>query len=361
MTQPTGVLDPAVLARIGHLELIARVVVEGFINGLHRSPHLGASTDFAEHRAYMPGDDLRRMDWRLFARSDRYFIKEFEAETNTNFMVLLDVSPSMYYAGGGGGGGGGGGSGSGSGSGSGGGGRGAGGAAGSADGDARLSKVQYACYLAAALAWFSSGQRDRVGLATFDRDIVDFVPCSAKHLQLVLHALDRASHAEPPGAPTGAGQAVAGAAARAEAGSRRPTDARLAGPLRKLSESLRRRSIVLLISDFYEEPGDVLDALSYLRGHGNDVLVFHVLDRDELQFPFADATNFVDLESGERMPVVADYLRTQYRELVSAHVAELERRVREQRMDYALFNTSRPLDQALFTYLLARQRLARVR
>jgi hypothetical protein len=119
--------------------------------------------------------------------------------------------------------------------------------------------------------------------------------------------------------------------------------------------------MVALISDFYEEPDEVLNAIAFLRGRGNDVIVFHVLDRDELQFPFLDATNFVDVESGERMPVVPDYLRAQYRDLVAAHVAELERRVREQRMDYALFDTSRPLDQALFTYLLARQRFTRVR
>jgi uncharacterized protein (DUF58 family) len=312
----TTFLDPTVLARIGNLELLARVVVEGFINGLHRSPNLGASTDFAEHRAYMPGDDIRRIDWRLFARSDRHYIKEFEADTNTNFMVLLDVSPSMRYRGG-------------------------------APEDGRVTKLQYACFLAAALSYFSSTQRDRVGLATFDRDLVDYVPCSAKHLQLVLHSLDRAGHAAAPPAPPKA--------------AAQPERARLVAPLKKLSESLRRRSIVVLISDFYEEPDDILNAVAFLRGRGNDVIVFHVLDRDELQFPFIDATNFVDIESGERMPVVPDYLRKQYRDLVAAHVAELERRVREQRMDYALFDTSRPLDQALFTYLLARQRFAKVR
>jgi uncharacterized protein (DUF58 family) len=311
----TTFLDPAILAKIGNLELLARVVVEGFINGLHRSPHLGASTDFAEHRAYMPGDDIRRIDWRLFARSDRHYVKEFEADTNTNFMVLLDVSPSMRYGGGG------------------------------AEA-ARVTKLQYACYLAAALTYFSSTQRDRVGLATFDRDLADYVPCSAKHLQLVLHALDRAGH---------------GGAPRPPARTAAAAPARLVAPLKKLAESLRRRSITVLISDFYEEPEDILDAITFLRGRGNDVIVFHVLDRDELQFPFLDASNFVDVESGERMPVVPDYLRRQYRDLVAAHVADLERRLREQRMDYALFDTSRPLDQALFSYLLARERFTRVR
>ena len=148
-------LDPKVLARIESLELLARVVVEGFISGLHRSPHLGLSVDFAEHRAYMPGDDIRRIDWRLFGRTDRHHVKEFEADTNTNVAVLLDVSPSMRFASG------------------------------------AISKLDYGRYLAACLAYFSHRQRDRVGLATFAEDVVDFVPPSAKHLPVVLHTLDR--------------------------------------------------------------------------------------------------------------------------------------------------------------------------
>src|SRR5690242_18885391 len=140
-TVPTRLIDPVVLARIGDLELVARVVVEGVINGLHRSPNLGASTDFAEHRAYMPGDDIRRIDWKLFARSDRHYIKEYEADTNTNFNVFLDVSPSMRY--------------------------------GANAETGRVSKLTYGCYLAASLVYFSAMQRDRVGLATIDTDIVD--------------------------------------------------------------------------------------------------------------------------------------------------------------------------------------------
>src|SRR2546428_9309757 len=154
----TQFLDPEVLARISNLELRARGVVEGFIQGLHRAPNLGASTDFAEHRPYMPGDDVRRVDWRLFARSDRYYVKLFEADTNTNFVVLLDVSRSMAYG----------------------------------------NKLQYACTLAACLAYFSSLQRDRVGLATFANGIVEYVPPSVKHLRLVLHALDHAERRVAP-------------------------------------------------------------------------------------------------------------------------------------------------------------------
>jgi uncharacterized protein (DUF58 family) len=312
-TQPTSFLDPAVLARIGNLELLARVVVEGFINGLHRSPHLGSSTDFAEHRAYMPGDDIRRIDWRLYARTDRHYIKEYEADTNTNFLVVLDVSPSMRY----------------------------GGDAGTGE-SGRVSKLTYGCYLAACLTYFSSLQRDRVGFAAIDRDVVDYVAPSAKHLQLVLHSLDRIEHSGRDGKPA-------------------PGQTLLQDPLKKLSESLRRRSLVVLISDLYEDPDAILGALANLRGRGNDLIVFQLLDPREIDFSFSDASNFIDMETGVRMPIIPEYLRKQYRELVAEHTAALAKRIGETRADYALFDTSKPLDRALFSYLASRQNFSRVR
>jgi len=328
--EPVNFLDPAVLARIGSLELLARVVVEGFINGLHRSPHLGSSTDFAEHRAYMPGDDIRRIDWRLWARSDRFYVKEFEAETNTNFLAVLDVSRSMRYRGSG------------------------------SDATA-VSKLEYGSFLAAALSYFSSKQRDRVGLATFDGELVEYVPPSAKHLERVLQALQRACQT-----PAAAGRQPSAVSPQPSdspppSAVRRLPAATLLPPLKKLSESTRRRCIIALISDLYEEPDAVMDALAHLHGRGNDIVVFHLLDRTELEFPFTDASNFIDLESGDRMPVIPDYLRRQYRELVAQHTAALARRTREARVDYALFDTSKPLDTALFAYLSSRQRLSRVR
>jgi uncharacterized protein (DUF58 family) len=310
LTPQTSFLDPSVLARIGSLELLAKTVVEGFINGLHRSPHLGASTDFAEHRAYMPGDDIRRIDWKLFARSDRHYIKEYEADTNTNFNVIVDVSPSMRYG---------------------------------ADPEAgRVSKLTYACYLAACLTYFSSLQRDRVGLATIDTDIVDYVPPSAKHLQLVLHALDRIER-------------------NARDAKVKPGRSTLLAPLHKLSETLRRRSLVVLISDFYEDPDAVVNALTQVRGRGNDLIVFHLLDPHEIDFSFTDSTNFIDMETGEKLPVIPEYLRKQYRELVREHTSTLAKRLGESRADYSLFDTSKPLDRALFSYLLSRQRFTRTR
>ena len=309
---PSGanLLDPTVLARIGNLELLSRVVVEGFITGLHRSPLLGASTDFAEHRAYMPGDDIRRIDWRVFARSDRFYVKEYEAETNTNFTVVLDVSASMRFG---------------------------------ADPESgRVSKLTYGCYLAACLSYFSSLQRDRVGLATVDLDVVDYVPPSAKHLQQILHTLDRIERR---------GREMKGTSGRSM----------LLPPLRRLSEAVRRRSLIAVISDFYEDPDAVMAALNELRGRGNDLIVFHLLDPRELDFSFSDASNFIDMETGEKMPVIPEYLRQQYKELVRAHTAMLSKRIGEARADYALFDTSKPLDRALFSYLASRQRFNRVR
>ena len=291
-------VDPKILGRIDNLELLARTVVEGFIGGLHRSPYLGRSVDFAEHRAYMPGDDIRRIDWRLFARNDRFFVKEFEADTNTSFTIVLDISRSMTFA------------------------------------SAGISKLDYARYLAACLAYFSSKQRDRVGLVTFDEDIVDFVPPSAKHLEIILHTIDRLQ----PG--------------------RRGV---LGPPLAKVAEAIRRRGIMVVISDLYEDPEAVLNALKLLRYKGNDLIVFHVLDPAEIRFPFDEAANYEDLETGEAIPVIPEYLREQYRKMVAEHIETISRWLGDNRIDYSLFDTSTPLDFALFNYLSNRERLSRVR
>jgi len=294
----TQFLDPAVLGRIGNLELLARTVVDGFLTGLHRSPYLGFSMEFAEHRPYMPGDDIRRIDWRLFARTDRHYIKLFEADTNTNFSVLLDVSASMSY------------------------------------GSHSLTKLDYARYLAACLTYFSSRQRDRVGLVTFDHAIVDYVPPSMKHLDTILHTLDRAEAGRP--------------------GS-------LEQPILQITERLGRKGILVVISDFYEDPDVVLRALGPLRARGHDVIVFHLMDPYEIDFPFEDASGFEDLESGEQIPVIPGKLKDDYVSMVQAHVASLERRFTDNRIDYTLLNTGKPLDMALFQYLLARERLSRSR
>ncbi|MDZ7780994.1 MAG: DUF58 domain-containing protein [Gemmatimonadota bacterium] len=291
-------LDPAVLARISNLELLARTVVDGFLTGLHRSPYLGFSTDFAEHRPYMPGDDIRRIDWRLFARTDRHYIKLFEAETNANFVVLLDVSRSMSY------------------------------------GSHEVTKLDYARYLAACLGYLSNRQRDRVGLVTFDREIVDYLPPSMRPIDTMLHMLE---------------------AMRAE------RSGNLGPPLLRATELLRRKGIVLLVSDFYEEPDDVLAAVAPLRSRGHDVLVVQVLDPMELEFSFEDASGFEDLETGEQIPVVPERLRSEYRRLMDEHLETLATRFSANGIDYLRLDTSQPLDDALLRYLLVRERMRSTR
>lgn len=298
LTQLAAGLDPRVLARIDNLELVARAVVEGFLNGLHRSVQLGFSTEFAQHRAYVPGDDLRRLDWRVFARTDRYLIREYEAETNTNVVVALDVSKSMSY------------------------------------GTAGVSKLDVARVLGASLAYLAQRQRDRVGFAAFAADIAEYIPPAAAHFQLVLHALGRAQPRE-----------------RGE----------LAGPLARLGDALRRRGIIVVLSDCYEAPGVIADAMGGLRSGGHDVVVMHVLDRAELEFPFDDAATFEDLETQERVPLVPSRMRERYRASMREHLAELEKKLLERGVDYVVVNTSQPIEETLFSYLVRRERLRRVR
>jgi len=291
-------VDPKILARIGNLELLAKTVVDGFINGMHRAPFFGASIDFAEHRGYVAGDDIRRVDWRLYARTDRYYVKQYEADTNTNFSILFDISRSMKFSSGG------------------------------------VSKLEYGSFLGACLGYLATRQRDRVGIITFDEDIVTHVPPSAKHFDMVLHTLDRAK-AERPG--------------------------HLSAPLHKMSEHFKRRGILLLISDFYDEPEAILDAVKPFKFLGNDLIVFHVLDPQEITFDYEDASAFEDLESREQIPVVPQSFRAQYRALIQEHINSLQTKFSEQRIDYALINTSEPLDRALFSYLSSREKMMRVR
>ena len=291
-------VDPQILGRIKNLELLARSVVEGFVNGLHRAPYFGASIDFAEHRGYVAGDDIRRVDWKLYARTDRYFVKQYEADTNANFSVLLDISKSMSFA------------------------------------SQGVSKLEYGSFLAACLAYLSHRQRDRVGIVTFDTEIRAYVPPSAKHFNVLLQTLDRA-RAEKPG--------------------------RILGPLQSIAEHFKRRSIVAVISDLYENPDDLIEALRPYSFLGNDLIVFHVLDPAEIEFPYREASRFMDVESGEEIPVIPESFADEYRKLMQAHIQALTTRFSESRIDYVQLNTSKPLDDALFSYLGNRERLMRVR
>ena len=288
----TQFLDPAVLTRIGNLELVARYVVEGFIAGAHGSPFLGLSLDFAAHRQYQPGDDIRKIDWKVYGRTDRYYIKEYEAETNASVFFAIDASRSMDY------------------------------------GSRGITKLDYARYLAACLAYLSASQRDRVGAAVFDDKLREYIP-PPSHRRLILAALDRIS-AETAGD--------------------------LTRPLIQVAESLTRKGIVVLISDLYAEPKTVLDSVGALRSKGQDVIVFQILDPAEVDFPFEAARSFEDLETGERIPVMPDDMRTEYLSLVEGHVGEISKLMAERGIDHELAVTSVPLDAVLFRYLSHRAR-----
>ncbi len=303
-------LDPAALARIANLSLVARTVVQGFISGLHRSTAFGRSVDFAEHRPYLPGDDIRRLDWRLFARSDRFHVKEFEADTNANFVAAVDISRSMDF------------------------------------GSRGIRKLDYARLLAGCLAAFSRGQRDRVGLATFDTDIREFVPPSAKQLDTVLQHL---AGAQPPAAPGPAGDG-------------------LAAPLARLGAALDRRGLVAVISDFYEPPEQVLDAFGSLRAAGHDIMAFQVLDPAERDLGLdgtrgfeESGSRFRDLETGALLDLSPARIRDAYRNAMDEHLGALAAGFGRLGVDYIPIDTAAPLDFALFRYLSERERRRRRR
>jgi uncharacterized protein (DUF58 family) len=292
----TRFLDPVALTRIASLELIARTVVEGFISGLHRSPHLGFSVNFAEYNPYRPGDDIRRIDWKVYARTDRFFIKEYEGETNTSIHLILDCSRSMSY------------------------------------GTHGITKLEYGQFLAASLGYFAFKQRDAVGFISYDEDVVQYVPArgSVGHLNTVLHAIEE-TH---PG---------------------KKTD--FVKPLVRVSERLRRRGLVVVISDLYDEPLNVMNGLRHLAFRGNDVIVFQILDPVELRFDFRDAAQFVDMETQAEMHVIPDFIRQEYRRVLQNQISEYEKECRKDRMDFCLIDTSQPLDRALFSYLVRREQL----
>lgn len=295
ITQQPGTrfLAPEVLARISSLELIARSVVEGFIAGLHRSPYLGFSTDFAEHRPYMPGDDLRHLDWKLLARTDRLYIKKYQGDTNAQIHLLIDSSASMGYASG------------------------------------EVSKLQYAQYLASSLAFLGVRQHDSVGLVAFDEQVVEHVPPGSRsgHLRTVLGVIERLA----PGKGTS-----------------------IADLLHRTADLLTRRAIIVLISDLYDEPDRVIDGLEHLRFRGNDVIVFHVMDKQELDFDFVEPVVLEDSETEEQLHVLPDVLRDEYLRGIRKHIDSLTEGAARNRIDYELHRTSEPLDAALFAYLARR-------
>jgi uncharacterized protein (DUF58 family) len=287
-------LDPAVLAGISSLDLLAKTVVDGFVAGLHRSPDFGFSQEFAEYRAYAPGDDLRHVDWNLFARTERCYLKRYRGETSSQLTVLLDASNSMQYTSG------------------------------------PPPKMDYARFIAASLFYLAiRNQRDAAGLIVFDDEVREYVRPSTRQGQL-MRLFAGLEQAEP--------------RARTDYGK----------PLRHFQALLHRRGIVIVISDFYEEPETIVRIIEPLRFHGNDVVLFHILDPQEIKPELKGPAILVDLETDQKIEVIPEYAKTIYRTKMQTHIEQLRSRTRAAGMDYHLLVTDQPLDTALREYLSLR-------
>ncbi len=288
-------LDPATLASISSLDLVAKTVVDGFVAGLHRSPDFGFSQEFAEYRAYSEGDDLRHVDWNVFARTDRCFLKRYRGETNSQLLLLLDTSASMGF------------------------------------GSAGVTKLDYARFVAASLCYMAHGQRDAAGLIVFDEDVKNYVPPSTRQGQLfrLLHAIEKAE----PGTHTD-----------------------FSKPFLHFQNYLHRRGIVIVMSDFYADPEVIVKTVEPLRYHGNEVILFHLLDPQEIQPAFREPVLLYDLEETSRsLEVSPEYAHNEYRHKMDAHIEALRSKARGSGMDYFLMDTGRPLDEGLREYLQVRK------
>ena len=288
-------LNPSVLAAISSLDLVAKTVVDGFVAGLHRSPDFGFSQEFAEYRAYNPGDDLRHVDWNVYARTERMFLRRYRGETNSMLTVLLDASNSMQF------------------------------------GSHGVNKMDYARYLTASLFYLAIHcQRDAAGLITFDDDIRNYIRPSTRQGQL--HRL---------------------MAGLEQAEARARTD--FSKPMRYFQEFLKRRGIVLIVSDFWESPESIIRNIEPLRYYGNEVVLFHVLDPEDVRPALNGPQILVDIETDQKMEVTPDYSKKEYREKVAAHLKDLHDRAQGAGMGYCLLMTDKPLDEALREYLTLRE------
>jgi uncharacterized protein (DUF58 family) len=289
-------LDPKALARLANIKLIARTVVEGFISGLHQSPYHGFSVEFSEYREYVPGDDLKHFDWRVLARADKHYIKQYQEETNLRATILMDCSRSMAYSSNG------------------------------------ISKFTYGCYLAASLAYLMVRQQDSVGMVIFDDRIRHRIPskCSPSHLRDMLVVLEKTE----PSSRTG-----------------------IAGTLHAMAEALKKRGLVIIISDLLENQAEVLRGIKHFRHNRHEVIIFHVLDQAELSFPFSGLTTFRDMETGEKLMMEPQFFREEYSQQLEAFIRQYRRECAEGFVDYVLADTSRPFDMLLARYLAKRTKL----
>jgi uncharacterized protein (DUF58 family) len=290
---PQRYLDPVTLAKVRGLELQARLLVEGYLSGMHKSPYHGFSVEFAQHREYVPGDDIKHVDWKVYGRTGKYFLKQYEAETNLVLWLLVDVSESMQYASG------------------------------------PVSKYDYACMTAAALAYLTLQQQDSVGLVTFDDQVRRFVRPTTQpsHLKEIVHVLNQGT-------------------------TKQKTS--LAPIFHEVAERIARRGIVVVFSDMFDDVPALLAGLQHLRYKRHEVIVFHVMDGAELDFPFQEATLFRGLEELPELLTDPRSLRRGYLTEVRNFISELQRGCRGQNMDYVQLRTDAPLSVGLSSYLALR-------
>lgn len=296
-TNAQTILQPDVISRIENLELRAKLVVEGFIAGLHRSPYHGFSVEFAEHRQYMPGDDIRHIDWKVLGRTDRYYIKQYEEETNLKTYLVIDASRSMAF-----------------------------------HTEKHPTKFEYATSVAAALAYLMVRQRDAVGLGIYDESIRTFLPPRSK--QSYLKILFKTLLETQPGKKTGTGVS-----------------------LHRMAERIKRRGLVIIFSDLFDNPDEVLGALKHFRHNRNEVIVMQVLDPSERSFAFGRDAVFKDMETGEKMTTQPYQIQKAYQQEMRRFLDRYKRECREQAVDYVLLDTATPFDVALFQYLNKRKKL----
>ena len=289
-------LEPEMVARLSNMSLRARLVVEGYIIGQHKSPFHGFSVEFAEHRAYGPGDEIRHIDWKLYGKTDRFFVKQYEEETNLRSYILIDTSRSMEYK------------------------------------SNKISKLDYGNYLSAALAYLMINQQDGVGLTLFDNQIQTFIPPRSKpsHVNTILTHLDKIR-------------------------SGKDTDVGIV--LHEMAERIKKRGLIILISDLFDETGNIINGLKHFRHNKQEIKVFHVMDRKELNFDFSNRTKFKDMETDEQITTEPWKIRKIYQKAIQSYQDELRLRCREQKIDYVPLFTDQNLDLALNEYLKKRQRL----
>jgi uncharacterized protein (DUF58 family) len=296
-------LQPEVVSKLSTMELRARLVVEGFITGLHKSPYHGFSVEFAEHRQYMPGDEIRRIDWRVYGKTDRFYVKQYEEETNLKSYIVVDTSASMGFA-----------------------------SEIDGKGTKRISKIDYASFVAASLAYLMVQQRDAVGLMQYDAGVRSIIPPHAtkQHLRRLLIDLEKI----------------------------RPTrSTNSAAALHSLADRISRRGLVIVISDLFDDPSAVMAALKHFRHNHHEVLVMQVLDPLERSFAFGSDAAFRDLETGEMLSTQPYHIQKAYQQAMKEFVEWYKRECRENLIDYVLLDTTVSFDVALLRYLNKRQRL----